>query len=650
MHYKGLTLDKFQEQAIESIEKNNSVVVSAPTGSGKTLIADYIIDRDIKKHKKVIYTAPIKALSNQKYKQFIHAYSEENIGILTGDVVINPAALVLIMTTEVYRNMLLVNDPILQNISYVIFDEIHFINDVERGYVWEESIIFSPENIRFLCLSATIPNYQQFADWIHSIKHHKVDVVKHHKRPVPLTHKFYDQELGITNLTDIREKAELDKYGEYKTLMKGRFRRSFVNPPNHIDLIKILKNKELFPAIYFVFSRKAAQTKAEALSKKFDLLSSSEKKQVVEIVSTKFKTVDHEIKLLQTTKLVRNLLSKGIGVHHAGLLPVLKELVETLFEKGLIKMLFATETFAVGINMPAKVVCFNSLEKYDGRNFRYLSPKEYFQLAGRAGRRGIDKKGLAISMVHRAYDDLKKIKSLTSEDKEPIISHFKISYNTILNMIHNFSEQEIKNLLKSNFGFFQKYGLSGLKDKRKQTALWANYCKKKKVLERNNFVTNNLLTNKGYFATKIYSNEMLITELFYESFHNDLDEYQILLLILSIVYEPRRGVKFKKSHERFSQADKLVKKLIRNTYFKTTINFTAISNLQFLLWRWYHNCSFAELTEYTNLLEGDIIRLFRQSIDVLSQIRKASTDNYLNQKIDNCIQLLNRDVIQVRFE
>ena len=182
MEYKGLVLDKFQEDAIHAIEQNKSVVVSAPTGSGKTLIADFIIDRDFKKGIRVIYTAPIKALSNQKYKEFSRTYGAKNVGILTGDVQKNPDALILIMTTEIYRNMVMINDPFIHDVSYVIFDEIHYINDIERGYVWEESVIFSKSNVRILCLSATIPNAQEFADWIHAIKHHEVVVVKHDEK------------------------------------------------------------------------------------------------------------------------------------------------------------------------------------------------------------------------------------------------------------------------------------------------------------------------------------------------------------------------------------------------------------------------------------------------------------------------------------
>ena len=234
MQFKSFELDQFQEDAIEAVENNHSVVVSAPTGSGKTLIADYIIDKDIKTNKRVIYTAPIKALSNQKYIDFCHDYGEDKIGLITGDIVINPHALVLIMTTEVYRNMAIIKDKALDNVSYCIMDEIHYINDPERGYVWEESIIFSESHIRFLFLSATIPNADEFAGWVENIKEHKVDVIRHDIRPVPLDVKFFDSDLGITTLDQIKEKKDLDDMPEYDSFMKKRiYKRTRAKPPNY---------------------------------------------------------------------------------------------------------------------------------------------------------------------------------------------------------------------------------------------------------------------------------------------------------------------------------------------------------------------------------------------------------------------------------
>ena len=219
MKFKQFTLDPFQEAAVESIDNQNSVVVSAATGTGKTLIPDYAIDKLLKKGRRVIYTAPIKALSNQKYRDFKEEYGEENIGLVTGDVTINPKGNVLIMTTEIYRNMLLAKDTIIDFVDYVIFDEIHFINDIERGIIWEESIIFSPNRIRFLCLSATIPNAEEFAEWIESIKEHKVDVVRYEKRAVPLKHHVYDTIMGVT---DIEKVIQTENYPDYDHFFKSK--------------------------------------------------------------------------------------------------------------------------------------------------------------------------------------------------------------------------------------------------------------------------------------------------------------------------------------------------------------------------------------------------------------------------------------------
>ena len=263
MKFKGLTLDKFQEDAIKSIDNHHSVVVSAATGTGKTLVADYVIAKYLKSGKRIIYTAPIKALSNQKFKDFITDHGRENVGIMTGDIVINPEAPILIMTTEIYRNMLLSKDPSISEVSYVVFDEIHYISDIERGTVWEESIIFSPENVRFLCLSATIPNAKQFAGWIQKIKKHTVDVVTYNKRAVPLKHLFYDKQLGVVDIKKLKQYSSLPDYGNRKGKRRGWGGR--FNPPNHYDLIDDIKGK--LPALFFIFNRKECEIKSRELAR-----------------------------------------------------------------------------------------------------------------------------------------------------------------------------------------------------------------------------------------------------------------------------------------------------------------------------------------------------------------------------------------------
>src|SRR3989338_11154139 len=452
MEYKGFTLDQFQIDAIASIEKNHSVVVSAQTGTGKTLIADYLINKFVNLGKRVVYTAPIKALSNQKYKDFKEDFGNDKVGIITGDVVINSTAEILVMTTEIYRNMLITKDPAVKDIAFVVFDEIHYINDIERGTVWEESIIFSPEHIRFLCLSATIPNAREFADWISSIKHHTVDVIKYAQRAVPLTHNLYDPSFGIVNAEEFKK---LKNIPEYNDVFKGKNRKTKrekikkLAKSVHIELVHEIKDK--LPAVFFVFSRKECETKAKELFLKEDFADPKEKKSILELFNSK---ITDDVKNLSSVRQLKTVVTKGIAYHHAGLLPILKDIVEELFAKNLIKVLYCTETFAVGVNYPAKTVCFNTLEKFDGITFRYLNSKEYFQLAGRAGRRGIDKVGYAIAIVDKNYCDVDKIILFTSQDVEPIISQFKLTYNTVLNMIKSHNQDEIEVILKSNFDYY----------------------------------------------------------------------------------------------------------------------------------------------------------------------------------------------------
>lgn len=631
MEYKGLTLDKFQEDAVQSIENNNSVVVSAPTGSGKTLIADYIINKHIQKGDKVIYTAPIKALSNQKYKEFSTEYGEENVGLLTGDIVKNPNAKVLIMTTEIYRNMALTNDPDLEGISYVIFDEIHFINDIERGYVWEESIIFSRPKVRFLCLSATIPNADQFADWIRSIKRHKVDVIKHDKRNVPLHKYFYDSELGITNLEDIQHMENLPDYQ-----IRGRKIRQKITPPNHVNLIKEIVGN--LPCFFFNFSRKSCQDNAEELARADIFVQNPE---ITSFVRRKLERAPVEINSLKSTRILRNVLPYGIAFHHAGLLPIMKEIVEELFSKGLIKVLYTTETFAVGINMPAKTVCFQSLRKYDGITFRFLNSKEYFQIAGRAGRRGIDTEGFVYAMLDRRDFDYNLFKKITSRDTEPIKSQFRLSVNTVLNLIKQHNRKEIDQILIKSFNSFQKYGSNA--NKLKKDVIYHTFNNIKRKLERLNYISNDQLTEKGEFSSMIYADEITIGELFATGFYRNLNEYQLLLLIASLCYEPRERTEFYNVYPSKMLND-LRKQLKENYYLQLQRKFNELKKLTAFVHPCYTGKDIFEIIKNTNLLEGDNIRFFRQMLDRIGQIKKATHDPMLKGMLESCQLLINNSL------
>ena len=642
VEYKGLTLDQFQIDAIDFIEKGNSVVVSAATGTGKTLIADYVIDKFLKERKRVIYTSPIKALSNQKFKEFKKSFGEDAVGLLTGDVTINHNAQIIIMTTEIYRNMLVTKDELIEQLSYIVFDEIHFINDFERGTVWEEAIIFSPEHVRFLCLSATIPNAKEFADWISTIKGHEVSVVKFDKRAVPLTHKLYDGKLGITTIQDIKHDLELDKYPDYYKALKRKKNHDKHKQhlmPYHADLVDELKTQEKLPAMFFVFSRRRCEELAEDLSRKHDFTNNAQKEKITKVF---LEIVPQELRKMESVQFIRRILPKGIAVHHAGLLPALKEVVEELFGQGLISVLYATETFAVGINMPAKTVCFHALEKFDGMNFRFLNSKEYFQLAGRAGRRGIDKEGLAIAMVDRKTFDPNKVEKFTSKDTDPIISQFKLSYNTVINLVDKHTKEEQELILKSSFDYYLK------KKGGHQIRILSTYNHMIERLKKLGYISNDdKVTEKGRFATHIYSNELLITEIFCSSLYQKLTDTELTVLVASIVYEEKLQDKFKIGDKK--TFFNIIDTLEQNEFISKKLNQKSVSKMNLIVSSWIEGVQFPDLMEMCNLDEGDIIRLFRQIIDLFRQIIRATTDRQLIDRIEKMISIIQRDVIKVEF-
>lgn len=639
--YKKFILDQFQVDSIDAIERNHSVVVSAATGTGKTLIADYVIQKAIKEGSHVVYTAPIKALSNQKFREFKAEYGEK-IGLLTGDTVINPTAQILIMTTEIYRNMLLEKSPDIAQVSYVIFDEIHFINDIERGTVWEESIIFSPETVRFLCLSATIPNFVQFAQWIESIKHHPVETVNYMKRAVPLNHLCYDTKLGVCTLDEVAKDTKEHQYYDRRK-KKGKnekFHKESI--PYHVDLIDELQERKWLPTIFFSFSRALCETRAIDLARKRNYTTAEQKKEILEYFNA---TVTDTIRGMQSTRDIKEVLLKGIGVHHAGILPKIKEIVENLFDRGLLQVLYATETFAVGINMPAKCVIFGSLEKYDGITFRLLNSKEYFQLAGRAGRRGIDTVGYAVSVIDRNQkDNFQKIKILTAADKDPIVSRYDLSYNTVLNLIKSHNDEEIQTILKSNFGYFVK------KQSQNQVRIAQSFNNYVKTLHKLGFLDDGKLTWKGEFATRIYTKELEVSELVHGGYLERMTIPQMAVTLCALTYEPRRADHFEVKH---THVDDIVSILHQSDFLSKKIRPISLQKLHRIVTLWCNNAKFEDLLVHCNLAEGDIIRLFRQLIDILRQIKgsllASDPRNPLIDKINDTLKLLDRDIIAIEL-
>ena len=653
--FHGLALDRFQIEAIRHLENGESVVVSAATGTGKTVIADWMIDKALADGRRVFYTAPIKALSNQKYAEFKASYGAASVGIMTGDVVHNPTAPVIIMTTEIYRNMLLARDPIIRDLAAVVFDEIHYLGDEERGTAWEESIIFSPDHVRFVCLSATIPNARQFAHWIERIKGHPVPVVTESTRAVPLEHGLYDVRYGLSTLDEVRQRVRKGMYVRFKEpprRMKRGHGRQYVRARDnfrreerltHADLIRALQRDEKLPCIHFCFSRANTEKKAKELAGRVDFLGASRRDRARELIKEKLSALDPAIRQLETTRDLVRCIERGIAFHHAGILPALKELVEVAFGEGLLTALYATETFAVGINMPARTVCFDSLEKYDGTRFRHLTSKEYFQLAGRAGRRGMDTVGYAIALVDPEFADLDATARVTAGDTEPLISQYKLSNNTILNLVANHTPEERAVILRSSFATYQAAGSHAEK-------VIALYVKKLTRLRDLEYVSgtdgSERLTARGEFARLIYGHELILTEIFTSTLAAQVTELQCILVAGALEYQDKRGVTFMRRETPATDAFLAIVKPYPAIakYFRDS----PMRTIEPVLSHWYHGGAFADLLRLTTMPEGDIVRFMRRIIDVLSQVQRATTDAELADEIARALAAIDRDVVQVK--
>ncbi|CAG8371517.1 unnamed protein product [Penicillium salamii] len=512
-------LDTFQKEAVYHLEGGDSVFVAAHTSAGKTVVAEYAIALAAKHMTKAIYTSPIKALSNQKYRDFRTEF--DDVGILTGDVQINPEASCLIMTTEILRSMLYRGADLIRDVEFVIFDEVHYVNDLERGVVWEEVIIMLPEHVTLILLSATVPNTQEFASWVGRTKKKDIYVISTHKRPVPLEHylwagkskhKIVDSnkrflESGWKEANDIlsgKDKAMAKKEAEAQAQSaqakggpqgqgrgrgggrggpqrggapqrgrgggnrggqnsnrgtgniartgRGGGRTSAAQDKNTwVHLVSHLRKEDLLPGCVFVFSKKRCEENADSLSNQ-DFNNATEKSLTHMFIEKSLTRLKPEDRTLPQILRLRELLSRGIAVHHGGLLPIMKEVVEILFAKTLVKVLFATETFAMGLNLPTRTVVFSGFRKHDGKGFRDLLPGEYTQMAGRAGRRGLDTVGYVI-VSNGGKDEAPPagaLKQMILGDPTKLRSQFRLTYNMILNLLR-VEALKIEEMIKRSF-------------------------------------------------------------------------------------------------------------------------------------------------------------------------------------------------------
>ncbi len=596
----NFNLDKFQVEAIDSINKDFNVLVVAPTGSGKTYIAEKAIEKYTNQNQNVIYTTPIKALSNQKYNDFTNLNIDT--GLLTGDRTISPDSNLIVATTEILRNMIYSDDKRLKKIGLIVLDEVHYLSDSERGTTWEEIIIHAPKNIKFLFLSATIRNKEEFHNWIVSLRG-KTSLVYSNIRPVPL-------EISLVGLNPHSEQLKIIKSSKDKRNNKiFKFEKQYrkYKRPHLGFQLDYLENKNLTPSIFFYFSRDRVETKArQAATNRNKIKKANEIKDVFNDVFSSLDSTQYD--LLNLDELLW-MWVRGIGYHHAGLAPIVKEFIEFLFLNRYIKYLFATETLSLGLNLPAKSIVIDRLYKYDGIKTRLINQSEFLQLTGRAGRRGIDTKGFAFINYDRNienfwYNNLFTLKSSN------LNSAYSVSYSSILNMLSKYSlKQAIELLEKSFFSYQNNFNIKKLQN---------TFTSKLEVLELLNFKNDN---KKSMVLTETYRDNLIVgLELLESDFDKDMNFY--LMLVCSGLSTTRHDLSLNELYvDTFIKFQIMEEKINKMESFAGVKKITSIEIGWFSIFNEYLQSEDVEsvLSKF-NISIGDFIRAGKEASELSTKL------------------------------
>lgn len=726
-------LDDFQKQACETIDKGESVVVCAPTGAGKTVIAQHAIHRALEQGCRIFYTTPLKALSNQKFYDFGEKYGQDKVGLLTGDTSINRNAQIVIMTTEVFRNMLYgtnfgaVADN-LKDVKYVVLDEVHYMNDEQRGTVWEESIIYCPTNIQIIALSATVANGDELTEWINTV-HSKTTLVNTDFRPVPLRFYYFDSSQPFKLLPLLTPDGRLNKKikPEKPQWAKGRDKRkkSYVK-----QIISNLAQNDMLPAIYFTFSRKKCDEQMEKCSG-LGLNTKAEQEKIKTFIDEFIADNPHLYGNKHTEYLIQ-----GVASHHAGLLPAWKNLVEKLFQQGLIKVVFATETLAAGINMPARSTVISATSKRTDTGHRMLTANEFLQMSGRAGRRGMDEIGY-VTIVGTSFQSPEEVAELVLSDSNPLESRFSPSYSMVLNLLQRFNLEESKELILKSFGYYSsdfrlkpilsqieqyeneiaertfvcpnklndnklleydrlrflyvqnrqtykkilrqekgkhralsaeviEFGNRNKEDLKKLQSYPCDICKhykkhaknievikrietkKKKlrleierqkdiywnkflahraILEEYGYITNDYPTEKGKTTSQIRSeNELYLAEIIFSGILETLKPSELAGVICAITTEELRAeipyIPFSEKVRKTLNQIRNIKRKLEKTQSKYDVETPLNINPYFssLIELWVEGAEWETVSEQVDMGEGDIVRAFKRTVDVLRQL------------------------------
>lgn len=704
--------DRFQQEAVDHIRKGISVFVSAPTGSGKTVIAEVAVEEALKKGSRAIYTAPIKALSNQKFRDF-HARYGERVGILTGDVTLNPNAPLLIMTTEIYRNSLFEGDDRFAHCRWVIFDEVHYLDDRERGTVWEEALLLTPRETEILALSATIPNAQQLAGWIEKIHGRPVRIVQENHRLVPLQFSFQCQDRlygaldglqkegyrGVDSPTSRPQAFRMGRHRGGKHFFKKRSAGFIPRPehhgrPNRADhLLRQIHSSGHLPCLYFTFSRK----RVEDLAWEFAALGLASP-DLKEKLLAQFDRLcrRYEISHERSAAGMRDLVAQGVAYHHAGLLPTLKEVVEQLFSSRLIQVIVTTETFALGVNMPARAVVLDTLMRRTDGPRTLLRVRDLSQMAGRAGRRGMDEKGFVYLRVNPWEVPYAQVVNLLQGRPEEVSSRFMLTYSTVLNLYRRigqnllpfyqktlhahqapaFRQREAFQLIQRKLELLQKLGYA-----EQSEAAGSSGISRREVpphslptppllqtspggrgvaisLVRGHFPAQGWrLTPKGEFAVTLSGYELFLSELFQARVLDSLGHVDLGILLLALVYEPRRGMPSVHLPHRIRGLAEQAQEILDRIHLEerrlriTPLTKSPSFNLSMGMERWIAGANFQKVVEMTDAAEGEMIRTLRMTVQLVRALAASrAAGPGLKEKSSRLLTLINRDEVDAEAE
>jgi ATP-dependent RNA helicase HelY len=642
----GVTLDPFQHRAMDAIDRGESVLVSAPTGSGKTLVADYAVSRALEAGGKAFYTTPIKALSNQKFAELGARYGADRVGLLTGDISHQPWAPVVVMTTEVLRNMLFARSALLDDLQVVVLDEVHYLQDPYRGSVWEEVLVLTPPGVAFVSLSATVNNAKDFGRWLTSVRGTTRVVVETH-RPVTLHHHYAVAERGrdgVSVLPLLRNGAA-NPDGLKLDDRRRRSSHQRFRAPRRTEVVEYLHDAGMLPAITFIFSRAACDDATrQVVTEGVRLTTDEERTRIRALVESSVERLsDDDLRTLGYGAW-SDALEAGVAPHHAGLVPAFRQAVERCFSEGLLKVVFATETLALGINMPARTVVVERFAKFRGSDTSALTSGEYQQLTGRAGRRGIDTVGHAFVLWNQATTF--ELVARTAVAPPPdLVSSFHPTYNLAVNLVRRWSREEAHGLLESSYGQWQAPPGS--------ESLVAQLDRRLAILGDRRFLDGWELTEDGLRLAGIYhESDLLVAEMLRGRLLDDLEPAHLAGVASALTFEARRAgddppvPRQARVVERLAAVEALAAGL-RADEHRVGLRRTRRPDggLARAVVAWASGGTLDTVLRDAEVAPGDFVRNVRQVIDLVRQVGQVAESAATRDNADLAVSLLRRGVV-----